>query len=336
MFDNLPLEVLTHIYSFFNKKNEKDVFSRINRKSNKIYWIEQCKTNYGFYPKEDAREIFLAMAIIDEALDKKISIDEKEIDLFYGKLIRYNENNPGNSEIIYHIAKLYLKNKGKYQNIELGKTLCEQAATLNHNGARQLLGSFYRDGLYGYPFDSLTAIKYYQDAALSGCNNAAVELGISLRDGCGGIQKNCEQAIYYLNMAVNRNDNRAARLLGLSYCDGIGAIPQNQEKAIFNYKLAATRGDNIAARELGASFRDGLGCISKNSELAIEYFRMAALREDADAAISLGISFAFGKGCIPKDHKEAEYYLTLAANLGDPRAVKMLDDLDLIPKLTLN
>ncbi|HHT0593147.1 TPA: tetratricopeptide repeat protein [Legionella anisa] len=336
MFDNLPIEVSAHIYSFFNKQNEKHVFSRISRKYNKIYWIEECKKKYGFSPEEDAREIYLAMALIDEAIDEKNSIDEKDIDLFYEKLIRCNTKYPENSEIIYHLAKLYLRNKSKYQNIELGKSLCEQAVALNHNGARQLLGSFYRDGLYGYPFDSIVAVKYYKDAAISGSNNAAVELGISLRDGCGSIKRNGEEAIYHLNMAINRNDNRAARILGLSYCDGIGAIPQNQEKAILNYKLAATRGDNIAARDLGSSFRDGLGCIRKNAELAVEYFRMAALRGDIEAAINLGVSFAFGRGCIAKDHNESAYYLTLAANSGDQRAVKMLEDLNMNPKLTLN
>lgn len=129
----------------------------------------------------------------------------------------------------------------------------------------------------------------------------------------------------WIEKAAAQNDSDALFLLGGIYYDPIG-VPQDYIKARRLFEASAEQDNHFAQFFLGVIYENGSG-VKKDDVKAREWYEKSAVQENSSASYKLGLFYEEGKGGLKQDYAKAREWYKKAAELGDERAMEVLDDL---------
>lgn len=260
-----------------------------------------------FVPGEgNAQNVEIPMAKTDPNVNQQ-SMDTVLSDTFGGVGVEYY--NKG-----YH----YLYGKGVKQSDEQARKWFDLAAKSESPAVRYKIGRLYETGVF-YQQDINKAVFHYEFAASKGDSYALNNLAILYLTG-QGVDQNIEKGIGFAKQAAKKGNAQAQVNLGLVYLNGTGVGVD---------KLEALRWFNQAAQQHNT---DGLYYVaqyhlSKNEFLeAFEFLNEAANLEHADSQLKLAMLYDKGLG-VDKDRAKSLLWLNKAAELGNKKAIKILQSL---------
>ena len=118
--------------------------------------------------------------------------------------------------------------------------------------AIQMIGYYYRDGVYGYPQDFIKALELFHRAAELGCSRAYNSIGYVYEVGSRGVEIDEKKALYYYELAAMRGNEYARYNLGNSE-KRLG----NMNRALKHYMIAAASGHSDSLEMIKSLYSDG-------------------------------------------------------------------------------
>ena len=134
---------------------------------------------------------------------------------------------------------------------ELIKRLSERMEKFNDRGAINLLGNYYRDGVYGLPVDKSKAIELLQSACELGSASGHYNLGCSYEMGVG-IKIDKKKAVHHYQIAAIMGNVCARHNLG-----GAELKNGNYQRAMKHFMMAAKCGFKVSLQTVKEGFTQG-------------------------------------------------------------------------------
>ena len=100
------------------------------------------------------------------------------------------------------------------------------------------MGSYYRDGKYGFPQDINKALEFWQRAAKLGYTRAFNNIGNTYYNG-DGVKVHREKAKHYYELGAMGGDETARCKLGI-----MEVLADNFDRAVKHFVIAISSGDN--------------------------------------------------------------------------------------------
>ena len=194
-------------------------------------------------------------------------------------------------------------------------------ADLGNSDCQCALGVCYLNGgIMEKDFDK--AHQWFQIASLQGEGWPWYLLGISYEDGLG-VTKDYEAAVRCFKEGAELGDPRSIFKVGMAYYYGNG-LPESNPAAVTWFKRAAELGNSDAQSQLGIMLAYGHG-VDRNSKLARKWFEAAAAEQNRVGLRELARFYECGTA-VRQDIEEATRLMGKAAALGDPVAIKWVDE----------
>ena len=179
----------------------------------------------------------------------------------------------------------------------------------------------------GTSFNYFTAKKYYDKAATLGNDNAMYCLGYFYSYGLG-TKQDLKMAKKYYDMAAEKNNKYALHNLAIMYRDGFG-VDKDYKKTEEYFKKAGEAGNGYSYACLGEMYENGIG-LDCNTQNAKDCYEKGIALGSSDAMLNLGIMYCTGTYTNVPNLTQGKEYLEKAAEMGNQKAVNMLDKLNLI------
>ena len=180
------------------------------------------------------------------------------------------------------------------------------------------LGMAYLNGI-GVAQDSITAIKYFEEAANKGYTNAYNNLGMIVKYAAYGKQ-DFKKAVYYFEEGAKAGSLMCNYDAGYMYYKGLGC-KQDYARAIEFFKKGIASSNPSCLYMLGLCYRNGYGieandtmandCLKKASMANYQFAIEETLREDAEILPSMSIS----EDAIPESMPAAQAFLDKSNDL---------------------
>lgn len=222
-----------------------------------------------------------------------------------------------------------------HTNMRRAYKLLEEAATLGHEEALELVGFAFLFGDY-LPWNPRRAREIFEDLSLRGSPRGQTGLGFIYTAGIT-INSSQAKALVYLQFAALGGDSWAQMALGYRYWSGIN-LHQNCESALTYYRKVAQKvasevsltGGSILVRTRLAEDQDGG---SQSSQLMdddlLQYYRFLADKGDVQAQVGLAQLYYTGGRGVEQNYEQAFHYFSEAAEAGNANAYAYLGKMHL-------
>lgn len=197
------------------------------------------------------------------------------------------------------------------------------AADLGHREAQYALGRLYLAGV-GVPADPVQGFRWFERAATQGHLDAQMQVGCQLVEGIG-VEPSPARALEWFRAAAAQGNANALHNIGQLFARGIDG-PADWASAVEHYRQAAEAGSAASQLQLSGLYGTGEGGLDQDYAEAARWARLAAGQGVAGAMINLGRFHMQGLG-VPQDDTEAERWLSIAAEAGEPQALTALGEL---------
>ena len=132
----------------------------------------------------------------------------------------------------------------------------------------------------------------------------------------------------YYDMAAEKNNKYAFHNLAIMYRDGFG-VDKDYKKTEEYFKKAGESGNGYSYACLGEMYENGIG-LDCNTQNAKDCYEKGIALGSSDAMLNLGIMYCTGTYTNVPNLTQGKEYLEKAAEMGNQKAVNMLDRLNLI------
>jgi len=170
-------------------------------------------------------------------------------------------------EAQHALAQVYLESFGEARDTAKGQLWLKRAARNGHVKALEMLGIYYRMGMYVPQSDEL-AEKCLLKAVARGAQTACAELGLLYAENGRG-----DKAVRWLRKGANAGRADVCHALGRLYYNGSG-VKKDYFQAFKWWFLGSERGDPNSQKELAHLYEEGKG-VEQNKALAAKWRKAA-------------------------------------------------------------
>ncbi len=164
------------------------------------------------------------------------------------------------------------------------------------------------------------SIYWYMSAAENGSVVAQFLLGGFYEVGLDSLERDAKKAVYWYSSAARQHYPPSIYALGMCYLRGFGLL-KDEVEAARHLMLASKNGDADAQYALALCYVNGIGLLPDACQ-ALRWYAHAAEQGNHDAMYELVIHHLATKR---KLTKKMDQLLHQAADLGNPRAIKLLE-----------
>lgn len=214
---------------------------------------------------------------------------------------------------LYALGVVYFRGNRVAGKTEEGLEMLKRAFDKGVKEVAFILGSIFRDGLYGEIRDVEKAVACYEVGIENGDTDCMNSLGYILETS-DEYPRDHKRAFELYKRAADLGDSRGYNNLGACYSNGLGT-ERDLEMAFNSYKIAAEHGHAKSQYDLGICYRLGEGT-EQNFEKAIEWYLKAIAQGHAGAMCNLGIMYQSGIG-VEVDIDKARTYFSMSAEAGN-------------------
>lgn len=241
---------------------------------------------------------------------------------YYNAAFNYYQKSAamGSARGLNSVALSYLNGQGIEQNIEKGKDLLIKAVKEGSPHAAYNLGTFYRDGKYGFEQDKEKAVKYLKEAAAAGNGAAANALGRLYLTEDKSSEASVQAEKWFLQ-AIEEKNAWGAYNLAWMYRDKVDESNHSSDRdKMIQYYTKAANMDNVSAcAELGRIYLYGLFDVEEKMNSAEYFLNKAACKGILNAQSDLASMYFYAD--YGNHNPEAAYYWAKrAAIAGDASA----------------
>lgn len=252
----------------------------------------------------------------------------------------------GSKEAFFQLAKYYQKGIGTPKNDTLAFQSFKKSAESGYVEAYYFLAWQYRLGK-GTPENDKEALKWFIKAYEYAGSEDQIVLGISAHhigmifyDG-KGVDHDSAKAVKWLKLALKyRKNNYDAPFLLANICFENGEF----KEAMDYYMLSAQRSRELftpVLLKIGDMYLYGHGMDKPDKLRACDWYIKAADKYDEksyyrgdseEAMLKIGRIYLDGGENIPRDLEKARLWLKKAADVGNLKAILLLDELNNLPQ----
>eukprot|EP00919_Chromeraceae_sp_WS-2016_P023864 GHVR01056614.1.p1 GENE.GHVR01056614.1~~GHVR01056614.1.p1 ORF type:complete len:276 (+),score=25.49 GHVR01056614.1:71-898(+) len=248
--------------------------------------------------------------ILETPADKIVTTEQTKLDNMLSRAY------VGDGAEQYNLGYHYLYGKDVKQSNSEAKKWFDLASKSESPAVRYKIGRLYETGVL-YPKDINKAVFHYKFAAEQGEMYAINNLAILYLNGTG-VTKDADKAIRLLARAANKGNVEAQVNLGLYYLTSTQG-DKNNENALKWFAEAGKAHNPVALYYLAEH-----AYTAQDYVKAYDYYLMSAEQSNDNAQLKLAMLYAKGLG-VEKNTSTALEWLTKAAELGNKRAVRMLN-----------